>query len=225
MDDSASTMRGVFITFEGGDGVGKSTQVKRIAELLRARGLCVVQTREPGGAPGAEMIRELLVTGAADRWTPLSEALMMYAARAEHLDKTIIPALKKGDIVLCDRFADSTMAYQAYAGDLGQETVKQIHELVVGEHNPDFTIVLHADAGEGLSRTQGRSSNEHRFESKGEEYQTAVADAFKTIAQENADRCVLIDAKEDIETVTTRIMKEIETRFDTIFAKLVGDNQ
>ena len=225
MDDSASAMRGVFITFEGGDGVGKSTQVKRIAEQLRARGLTVVQTREPGGAPGAEMIRELLVTGAADRWIPLSEALMMYAARAEHLDKTILPALERGNVVLCDRFADSTMAYQGYAGELGQETVEQLYELVVGEHDPDLTIVLHADAGEGLSRTQDRSSNEHRFEDKGEDYQTAVADAFKTIAQENADRCVLIGAKQDIETVTAAIMSEIEARFESTFAKLVGDSQ
>jgi len=221
----ATTMRGIFITFEGGDGVGKSTQIKRVANQLRNRGLTIVESREPGGAPGAEMIRELLVTGAADRWMPLSEALLMYAARAEHLDKTILPALKRGEIVLCDRFADSTMAYQGYAGEVGQETVKTLHEIVVKSNNPDLTIVLYAEAGEGLSRTQERSSNEHRFEDKGEEYQTSVTDAFKSIAQENADRCVLIDATRDIETVTKDIIETLDGRFAETLRNLLDANR
>ena len=211
--------RGIFISFEGGDGVGKSTQIARVADLFRARGFEVVQTREPGGAPGAEDIRALLVAGEADRWTPMSEALMMYAARAEHLAATIKPALARGAVVLCDRFADSTMAYQGYAGDLGVERIKALHTLVVGEDDPDATIILHLKPGDGLSRATARLDaatdgvDEGRFERKGGAFQARVEDAFLKIAADNPERCILIDASQSIDAVTVAIMDSLDQRF------------
>ena len=218
--DKTTAIRGIFISFEGGDGVGKSTQIKNVAEALRQQQCTVLETREPGGCEGAEVIRDLLVNGPADRWTSLSEALMMYAARAEHLDKTILPALENGSVVLSDRFADSSMAYQGYAGDVGKSVVETLHGIVVGDNDPDLTIVLYADPKEGLARADERQSGEHRFESKGVTYQQAVTDAFKSIALENDKRCVLIDATDDIETVTRNILREINQRFVDRLKKL-----
>jgi len=218
------TYRGLFITFEGGDGVGKSTQVKRLGDYLRNQGHTVLETREPGGAPGAEIIRELLVTGAADRWTPMAEALMMYAARAEHLEKTIVPALEHGEIVLCDRFSDSTMAYQGHAGSIGTEKIKDLYDVVVGEnYTPDLTYVLHISSGEGIKRAKTRNDAEHRFEDKGDAYHLAVEQAFIDIANSNPNRCILIDANGDKETVTQRLVDALQTKFsitqDAVLAK------
>ncbi|MEO1137611.1 MAG: dTMP kinase, partial [Pseudomonadota bacterium] len=130
---------GLFISFEGGDGSGKSTQIRRLADTLKAEGREVVLTREPGGSDGAEAIRKLLLAGDADRWSPLSEALLMYAARNDHIERTIQPALARGAVVISDRFADSTMAYQGLAGELGEEAVSTLYNLVVGERGPDLT--------------------------------------------------------------------------------------
>ncbi|MEZ5927189.1 MAG: dTMP kinase [Parvularculaceae bacterium] len=143
--------RGPFITFEGGDGVGKSTQIARLAVRLRAAGREVVVTREPGGSPGAEAIRALLVQGAADRWSARTEALLMFAARADHLERTINPARARGAVVLCDRFADSSMAYQGIAGALGREAVATLGALIVGADGPTLTFVLDASSQEGLN--------------------------------------------------------------------------
>ena len=213
MSASAETpRRGPFITFEGGDGVGKSTQIVRLAEKLRDVGCEVVTTREPGGSAGAETIRELLVTGDAERWSPITEALLMFAARADHLEKTINPARERGAAVLCDRFADSTMAYQGAAGALGAEAVAALTRLVVGEDGPDLTIILDAPVDVGLARA-GDRGGDNRFESKGRDYQARVRQAFLDIAAGAPERCVVISATRSAEAVALEVAKVVRQRF------------
>jgi len=154
--------RGVFITFEGGEGAGKSTQIAHLGERLRAAGRDVVTTREPGGSPGAEAIRALLVTGAADRWSPVSETLLMYAARRDHIERVIAPALARGAVVLCDRFADSTRAYQGAAGGAPAELIAALEAAVLGEAQPDLTLVLDLPVEAGLARAAARGPPDHR---------------------------------------------------------------
>lgn len=204
--------RGVFISFEGGDGVGKSTQIKRLAETLRAAGRNVVVTREPGGSDGAEAIRALLVKGDKDRWSPMTEALLMYAARRDLLEKTILPALERGAVVITDRFADSTMAYQGCAGGLGREVVERLHELVVGENDPDLTLVLDAPADEGLRRASS-GDGETRFEEKGPDFQRRVREAFLDIAKAAPARCVVIDSRAPVDGVAGEIEAVMRERF------------
>ncbi|HCP00910.1 MAG TPA: dTMP kinase, partial [Rhodospirillaceae bacterium] len=139
---NATKPNGKFITFEGGEGSGKTTQISHLANRLSAHGIEVITTREPGGAPGADSIRSLLVSGATNKWDPVSEVLLLYAARREHLNQTIRPALAKGAWVLCDRFADSTMAYQGYGHGISQEFIREVHSSVVGEFGPDLTLLL-----------------------------------------------------------------------------------
>ncbi|MCB2113778.1 MAG: dTMP kinase [Parvularculaceae bacterium] len=206
----SNARRGFFISFEGGDGAGKSSQITRLAEHLRAQGETVTLTREPGGSAGAEAIRKLLVEGAADRWGAMSEALLMYAARADHLDRVIKPALARGEIVISDRFADSTMAYQGIAGGLGDDAAARLSDLVVGAHQPDITLILDVPPKVGLARAGGRGDAENRFESKGEDYQEKVRQAFLKIASENATRCVVIDASADIEKVFSCVRRAVE---------------
>lgn len=189
--------KGLFISFEGGDGAGKSSQIRRLADHLRHAGWTVLVTREPGGTEGAEAIRKLLVEGGADRWNPMSEALMMYAARADHLNRVIRPALARGEAVISDRFADSTMAYQGIAGALGAAPIRKLHELVIGGDDPDLTIILDVPVETGLARAGGRGSSESRFESKGAAYQETVRQAFLAIARENRERCRVVDATAD----------------------------
>jgi len=203
---------GLFISFEGGDGVGKSTQIARLADHLGGEGRELVTTREPGGSPGGEAIRDLLVNGAPDRWTPMSEALMMYAARAEHLAKVINPARARGAIVLCDRFADSTMAYQGLAGALGVEKISALHDVVVGEDGPDLTFIFDLPADEALSRAAGRGDQAARFEAKGGAFQKAVRAAFLQIAKGNPHRCVIIDASQSIDAIADEIRRAVEER-------------
>lgn len=207
---------GVFISFEGGDGVGKSTQIKRLADYLHALGHKVVLTREPGGSDGAERIRELLVKGDADRWSPLSEALLMYTARNDHLERTILPALARGEIVITDRFADSTMAYQGIAGSLGEETVAELHKLIVGDNNPALTIILDLPVKEGLSRA-GERGGEARFESKGADFQERVRAAFLEIAGREPNRCAVIDADGSVEGVARKIQAVVRERLAQLF--------
>ncbi|MBY0423306.1 MAG: dTMP kinase [Parvularculaceae bacterium] len=207
---TAEARRGAFISFEGGDGAGKTTQIARLADRLRRAGRDVVTTREPGGAPGAEEIRALLVSGAADRWTPLGEALLMYAARAEHLARTILPARARGAIVLTDRFSDSTRAYQGIAGSLGRAPVDALEALVVGGDAPDLTFIL--DAGEaGLARAGARGGDD-RFERKGAEYQARVREAFLAIAHDDPRRCVVIDSRRSADEVAADIARHVEAR-------------
>ena len=209
--------KGLFISFEGGDGAGKSTQINLLAERLRASGRNVVLTREPGGSPGAEQIRELLVKGDKDRWSPLTEALLMFASRADHLEKTILPALNSGAIVITDRFADSSMAYQGVAGELGREKVQALYSLVVGENGPDLTIMLDASAEDGLARAT-TDDGETRFEEKGAAFQARVREAFLTIAREDPARCVVIDASQPIEQVSANVLSAVQTRWPDLLA-------
>ncbi|MHA1154414.1 MAG: dTMP kinase, partial [Alphaproteobacteria bacterium] len=152
-----------FITFEGGEGAGKSTQIGLLAEALAAIGISVRTTREPGGTPGAEQIRELLVTGEADRWDAMTEALLHFAARREHLRGVVRPSLEAGQWVLCDRFADSTMAYQGYGHGLGRAAIEQLYALAVGDFAPDLTFILDVPVDLGLERATSSRRGEDRY--------------------------------------------------------------
>lgn len=187
------TARGRFITLEGGEGAGKSTLAAALADSLRAEGKDVVQTREPGGAPGADAIRALLVTGGADRWSPIAEALLFAAARSDHLDRTIRPALARGAWVLCDRYVDSTYAYQVAAGGLDAAAFEALQKLIDAP-KPDLTLVLDLDPTDGLARSRGAATGEDRFEAKGSAFHARVRSAFLEIAQREPARCAVIDA-------------------------------
>ncbi len=204
-------MSGVFISVEGGDGTGKSTQIKVLAEKLRHVGKKVLTTREPGGSSGAEIIRKLLVTGDKDRWSSVTEALLVFAARRDHLEKTILPAMADAKIVITDRFADSSTAYQGIAGGAGEEMIAGLRKLVVGNHEPDLTLILDAPVADGLARADV-SKGEGRFEDKGEAFHQSVRDAYLKIAKENLKRCVVIDATGDVEAVAERIEAAIRER-------------
>jgi len=204
--------RGRFITFEGGEGAGKSTQVALIAERLRGMGRKTLTTREPGGAPGAEDIRTLLVNGDIDRWTPISEALLNYAARAEHMDKTIGPALDRGTWVVCDRFYDSTTAYQGYGHGMDLAALDQIKQAVLGDFTPDLTIVLDLPLEMGLERTLTRGSGEDRYERMGRDFHERLRQGFKAIAAREPDRCVVIDATASIENIADSVWQAARQR-------------
>ena len=203
------TARGKFISLEGGEGVGKSTQVKALAEALRGRGLEVLVTREPGGSDGAEKIRELLLSGSDDRWGPQAEALLFAAARADHVAKTIRPALEKGQWVLADRFIDSSLAYQGGAGGLGIEVVRAINAFGIGDDFPDRTLVLTHD--EGAKRARARDSDgSDRIGGRSSDYHHRVETAFHLIAAEEPERVRLIDASGTAEEVTERLVEAIK---------------
>ncbi len=201
--------RGIFITFEGGEGAGKSTQVRRLAERLSASGREVVTTREPGGSEGAEAIRALLVQGEADRWSPLSETLLLYAARADHLERLIRPALERGAIVISDRFADSTRAYQGAAGGIDPVFIDQMEEAVLGATRPDLTLILDLPAESGLARAAGRGGAEARFESKGLAFHQNLREGFLAITASEQERCVVIDADRSIDAVSDAIAEAV----------------
>jgi dTMP kinase len=203
---------GKFITFEGGEGAGKSTQVRLLVENLRQSGLSVTETREPGGAPGAEAIRELLVNGGTDRWSGTAEALLNYAARRDHMDRTILPALEKGDWVICDRFSDSTMAYQGYGHELGAEWVTGLHQLVMGDFEPDLTLVFDIAPEAGLKRANSRSDTEDRYERMDVEFHNRLRDGFLKIATGDSDRCAVLDASGAIEDIQTEIRAIVQDR-------------
>jgi len=216
---SARDWPGLFISFEGGDGVGKSTQLKMLGNALTSQNHSVVMTREPGGSHGAEEIRNLLVTGEADRWSSVTEALLMFAARRDHLEKTVLPALREGKIVISDRFVDSTMAYQGLAGQLGQKWVETLSELVVGNAMPDLSIILgFSDNERALERAKLRAlrdgSDEQRFEAKGFEFQSAVHAAFAQIARDNPSRCILIDADKSIDSIAEEIFVLVKNKIE-----------
>ena len=203
--------RGRFITFEGGEGAGKSTQLKRLVARLRAEGLEVVATREPGGSPGAEAIRELVLNGAADRWSPVTETLLMYAARRDHLERVIRPALERGAWVVCDRFADSTRAYQGAAGGADPALIAALERLVLEDVRPDLTLIFDFAPEEGLKRAAGRGG-EMRFESKGMEFHERLREAFLAIAGEEPDRCIVIDAAGPVEAVEAAVWTAAQSR-------------
>lgn len=204
--------RGLFITIEGGEGGGKSTLRAGLAEALRASGLRVVETREPGGTAGAEQIRALLVTGDADRWGPLSEALLVYAARADHVARVIAPALAEGAIVLCDRFCDSTMAYQGYAGGLGRAAIETLDAVTIAQTRPDLTLLLDLPVEIGLARAAARHGGEARFEGKGAAFHQALREAFLDIAAREPQRCRVLDAQSPAEAVCAAALALIRER-------------
>ena len=204
--------RGRFITLEGGEGAGKSTQARRLAERLIARGQQVVVTREPGGSPGAETIRELLVTGQTDRWSPITETLLMYAARRDHIERTVAPALAAGDWVVSDRFADSTRAYQGAGGGAPASLIQTLERHVLGETRPDLTLILDLPVDVGLARTMARNHAETRFEAKGEAFHQRLREGFLAIARVEADRCVVIDAAVPVDQVEAAIWAAMEAR-------------
>ena len=194
--------RGRFITFEGGEGAGKSTQARRLVERLRAKtGAVVHLTREPGGSPGAEALRDLLVRGAADRWSPLSETLILYAAREDHLERLIRPALARGEWVVSDRFADSTRAYQGAGGGADPALIAALEAAVVGPCAPDLTLMFDLPVEAGLARARARGDAETRFESKGLSFHHRLRDGFLAIAAAEPGRCAVIDAAASIEAV------------------------
>jgi dTMP kinase len=199
-----------FIVFEGGEGAGKSTQVQRLAEALRARGEDVVTTREPGGAPGAEAIRGLLVSGDAARWTPETEALLINAARADHLARTIRPALAKGQWVICDRFADSTMAYQGYGMGLDRAWLDTLRKRVAGDTEPGLTLIFDLPVEVGL----GRAVASQRYEKMGRAFHETLRAAFREIASSKDGRKrIVIDAGKDIDDVARQVLHAVTAAY------------
>lgn len=201
-----------FITLEGGEGAGKSTQIARLADALAKAGLKVRKTREPGGSPAAESIRKLLVEGEPGRWRPLTEALLHFAARKEHLDSVIHPALDAGEWVISDRFADSTMAYQGYGHQLGPEPIAALYQLTVGSFAPDLTLILDVPVEAGLGRAAGRNHNETRYERMDRAFHERVRQGFLRIAAGDSSRCVVIDATGNLDDVTAKVFAAVADR-------------
>ena len=204
-------MPGIFVTFEGGEGTGKSTQLKLLATTITARGFHVVQTREPGGTPEAEALRTLLVNGDPGRWTAEAEALLNYAARSLHLEKVIRPALAAGKFVLCDRFSDSTRAYQGYAGGCDMKLLDALEAAIVSSTRPALTLILDIDPSKGLDRAKARADgSEDRYERKGLEFHQRLRAGFLMIAEAEPKRCRVIDASGTIEDINVRIHAAVE---------------
>lgn len=204
--------QGRFITFEGGEGGGKSTQMQMLAEALRSRGLSVITTREPGGATGAEQIRRLLVEGEPGRWDSMTEALLHFAARRDHVVRTVWPALAEGQWVLCDRFADSTLAYQGYGHGLPIHAIEQLYDMTVGNFAPDLTLILDVPVEDGLRRAAGRGGAEDRYERMGRAFHERLRQGFIEIARHNPRRCVLLSATAPVDEVQAKIMAAVEER-------------
>ena len=211
-------MTGRFITLEGGEGTGKSTQIKRLAAALEARGIKVLTTREPGGSPGAEQIRKLMVEGEPGRWDAITETLLAYAARADHVARTIGPELLAGTWVISDRFNDSTFAYQGVGRGVPRETIRRIDAAVLDDFAPDLTLVLDLDVALGLERARARhdtqSGAENRFEKSGTEFHEKLRQAFLDIAKRSPERCRVIDAGGSEDAVAEAILAAVVRRFD-----------
>jgi dTMP kinase len=205
---------GRFITLEGGEGVGKSVQARRLAARLGEAGLTVVLTREPGGSPGAEALREVILSGGAARYGAIGEAILFSAARIDHIDATIAPALKCGEWVVCDRFLDSTRAYQGAAGQLDPALVASLERVAVGACRPDLTLVLDLPAAEGLARASARRGEAaaDRFEGEGLAFHETLRRAFLAIVEAEPMRCVLIDARPGESEVAAAIWAAVRAR-------------
>jgi len=206
--------KGILITLEGGEGAGKSTQIGMLADWLRGTGHDVVLTREPGGTPEAERLRKLLVERDGGDWSPEAELLMMFAARAQHVRDLIKPALDSGKIVICDRFTDSTRAYQGYAGGVKLADIDALRDMAIGGLEPDLTLILDLPVSVGLARAGKRmdedGSSEDRMEGKGSAFHEALRKGYLDIAKNNPDRCKVIDAEGDIEAVQTAIRASVK---------------
>jgi dTMP kinase len=208
--------RGRFITLEGGEGAGKSVQAKRLEAKLKALGLEVVQTREPGGSPDAEVLREAILSGFAVQFGPEGEALLFTAARIDHLDRTIVPALARGAWVVCDRFVDSTRAYQGAAGNLPEGLISQLEQVAVGPHTPDLTLILDIPMEAGLARAAKRRGqyDPDRFEAQGLAFHETLRRTYLAIAAVEPERCAVIDALKSEEEVAADIWSVVEARPD-----------
>jgi len=206
---------GRFITLEGGEGAGKSTQISRLKSWLQGRGREVVATREPGGSPGAEMVRKLLVEGPAERWDGTTEALLHFAARREHLRTTVWPAMKRGAWVVSDRFADSTMAYQGFGHGIDIDMLDELYAIAVGDFRPDLTLILDLPIETGLTRAAARRGTETRYESLPRDFHARVRAGFLDIAKKEPQRCAVIDATQDIETIANAIARTVGERLGT----------
>ncbi len=203
---------GRFITLEGGEGAGKSTQIARLKAWLEGRGHSVVATREPGGAPGAEMVRKLLVEGPVERWDGVTEALLHFAARRDHLRSTVWPALQRGDWVISDRFADSTVAYQGYGHQLDRGMLARLYDIAVGDFRPDITFVLDVPVATGLARAAQRRGAETRYETLPTAFHDRVRAGFLEIAAAAPARCVVLDASADVATIEAGIVTAMTAR-------------
>lgn len=217
------SLRGRFITFEGGEGSGKSTQIRKLAERLDAAKLRAIVTREPGGSPGAEIIRHLVLSGMGKLLGPEAETLLFAAARDDHVRTVILPALNQGIWVLCDRFFDSTRAYQGQLGQVSPELVNAMQRVTIGDLKPDLTFILDVPVEVGLQRAAARRGNASadRFEAEGIKFHQDLRDAYRRIAAEDPERCVLIDATPDPDTVTARIWAALR---EHLRATLTADN-
>jgi dTMP kinase len=207
--------RGRFITFEGGEGSGKSTQIKRLAENLEAAHLSTIVTREPGGSPGAEIIRHLVLSGMGKLLGAEAETLLFAAARDDHVRSVILPALAQGTWVLCDRFYDSTRAYQSRVGHVAPALVNAMTRVTIGDLKPDLTIILDVPVEVGLMRAAARrgSGAPDRFEAEDVKFHQALRDAYREIATAEPERCVVIDANTDVNTVATKVWTALRDRF------------
>lgn len=209
------TKRGKFISFEGGEGSGKSTQIRLLKEHLESKGHDVVLTREPGGTTEAEKIRTLLVDRAGGDWSPMAECLLLFAARIMHVRDLIEPALAAGKTVLTDRFTDSTRAYQGYAGGMDLSVIEQIKQISIGGLEPDLTFILDIPAADGLARSNRRqsqnNSTEDRFEQKAIQFHEALRQGFLSLATQNPTRCHVLDAHASIDTIATQIQKAVQS--------------
>jgi dTMP kinase len=198
-------VRGKFITLEGGEGAGKSTQARLLSNWLTEKGVAVILTREPGGTPSAEDIRNLLVTGEVGRWDPLTETLLHYAARREHVARLILPALEAGQWIICDRFIDSTTAYQGYGQSIDLGVIAKLRETVLDDFKPDLTLILDVSPETRRARTAARPGNEDRYERMNEAFHDRVRTGFHAIAAVEPERCVVIDADQGIDAVSEAI--------------------
>ena len=206
--------RGRFITLEGGEGAGKSGHAARLAKWLKGQGVAVLVTREPGGSPGADQIRKLLVEGEPGRWEPMTETLLLFAARADHIARTIKPALAQGKWVISDRFTDSTYAYQGAGRGLDRETIRRIESVAVGDFKPDFTLILDLPSEDGLARANARGPHESRFEKFDSGFHERLRNAFLDIANRHAQRCSLVDAHGNEDEVAEKIWAAVSSRFE-----------
>jgi dTMP kinase len=202
------------IVIDGVDGSGKGVQTRRLLQAFIDAGQAVILTREPGGAPAAEDIRELLVKGEPEKWDSMTELLLMYASRRSHLRETIWPALEAGKWVISDRYADSSRAFQGIAGQLGLETVENIHRIVVGDFEPELVLILDIPESVALARARNRGGDEDRFERKGVDYQREVRNAFLQIAAGDSVRYQVIDASQSMDQVSDSIVEAINARFN-----------
>lgn len=210
--------RGTFITFEGGEGAGKSTQIIQLAEMLRKQGRTVIVTREPGGSPGAEAIRHVLLSGAAEPFGPAMEAILFAAARSDHVEQVIRPAVERGEVVLCDRFMDSSRVYQGVTGNLPSDFMESLEAVTVNALLPDLTIILDVDPEEGLRRATARRGDEtaDRYEKETLDVHRRRRKAFLDIAKAEPDRCVVIDATQSPKKVSKQIASIVADRLKQV---------